>query len=80
MEFAELVSVRQSLVRQENPNMERKLVLEKAIADAVTYSRIHGILKDFFETLLPEEVKMLAKEWDMDEALRVREEEVRKAE
>ncbi|MDR0639645.1 MAG: hypothetical protein LBG27_12220 [Spirochaetaceae bacterium] len=55
--------------------MERKLVLEKAIADAVTYSSRHGILKDFFETLLPEEVNMLATEWNLDDAVQVAREE-----
>jgi hypothetical protein len=40
-----------------------------AIAEAVTYCKEHGILADFFEKLLPEEVNMLAAEWKLEDAL-----------
>jgi hypothetical protein len=45
------------------------------IAYTVTYCKEHGILKDFLENLSPEEVNMLAAEWKLEDALRVREEE-----
>jgi predicted transposase/invertase (TIGR01784 family) len=46
-----------------------------AIAYTVTYCKEHGILADFLENLSPEEVNMLAAEWKLEDALRVREEE-----
>jgi hypothetical protein len=75
VDFVTLVGIRQTELKQENPGMDRKLVLEKAIADTVSYCKRHGILEDFFGKLLPEEVNMLTKEWDYEEELRVREEE-----
>jgi hypothetical protein len=77
VEFARLVREGQARMKEERPGMERKLALEKAIADAVTYCKRHGVLRDFFENLSPEEANMLAKEWDFDEELRVRKEEGR---
>jgi hypothetical protein len=37
--------------------------------------KAHGILADFFEKLLPEEVNMLVAEWKLKEALAVEREE-----
>jgi hypothetical protein len=45
--------------------MERELALEKAIVHTVTYCKEHGILKEFLENLSPEEVNMVAAEWNM---------------
>jgi hypothetical protein len=50
-------------------------VLEKSISDAVSYCKKQNILKDFFENFRPEEANMLATEWHLEDALRVREEE-----
>jgi hypothetical protein len=62
-------------IRRENPGMGRELALEKAIAYTVAYCKEHGILKEFLENLSPEEVNMVAAEWKLEDALRVREEE-----
>jgi flagellar biosynthesis/type III secretory pathway protein FliH len=75
VDFVALANARQTELKRENPGMDRKLVLEKAIADTVSYCKRHGILEEFFGKLLPEEVNMLAQEWDYEEELRVREEE-----
>jgi hypothetical protein len=55
--------------------MGRELALEKAIVYTVAYCKEHGILKEFLENLSPEEVNMVAAEWKLEDALRVREEE-----
>jgi hypothetical protein len=62
-------------IRRENPGIERELALEKAIVYTVAYCKEHSILKEFLENLSPEEVNMVAAEWNIDDALRVREEE-----
>jgi predicted transposase/invertase (TIGR01784 family) len=46
-----------------------------AVAYTITYCKEHGILKKFLENLSPEEVNMLATEWKLEDALRIREEE-----
>ncbi|MDR1148796.1 MAG: hypothetical protein LBK66_09215 [Spirochaetaceae bacterium] len=55
--------------------MNRDIAVEKAIAYNVTYCKDHGILKGFLENLSTEEVNMLATEWKLEDAPRVREEE-----
>jgi hypothetical protein len=75
VDFVHIAGERQASIRRENPDMARALAAEKSIAYTVTYCKEHGILKDFFEKLSPEEVNMLAAEWNMEDALRVREEE-----
>jgi hypothetical protein len=75
VEFVDIVRLNQRRIREESPAARRDMVLEKAISDAVSYCKKHNILKDFFENLTPEEVNMLATEWNLEDALRVREEE-----
>jgi hypothetical protein len=75
VEFVHIAENRKALIKRENPDMKREIVLEQAIAYTVTYCKEHGILAEFLETLSPEEVNMLASEWKLEDALRVREEE-----
>jgi hypothetical protein len=75
VDFVHIADESRARIKLENPGMNRELVLEKAVAYTVTYCKEHGILKDFLENLSPEEVNMLATEWNMEDALRVREEE-----
>jgi hypothetical protein len=75
VDFVHTAEESRKQIKLENPGMKRDIVLVKAIAYTVTYCKEHGILKDFLENLSPEEVNMLATEWNMEDALRVREEE-----
>ncbi|MDR1257411.1 MAG: hypothetical protein LBJ86_06660 [Spirochaetaceae bacterium] len=75
VDFVHVADESRARIKLENPGMDRDIVLEKAVAYTVTYCKEHGILKEFLENLSPEEVNMLATEWNMEDALRVREEE-----
>jgi hypothetical protein len=75
VDFVHVAEESRKQIKLENPGMMRDIVLEKAIAYTITYCKKHGILKGFLENLSPEEVNMLATEWNMEDALRVREEE-----
>jgi hypothetical protein len=75
VEFVDTVRKNQARLKEENPGMGRGAVLERAVAQAVSYCKKHGILRDFFENLSQEETNMLATEWNLEDALRVREEE-----
>ncbi|MDR1148975.1 MAG: hypothetical protein LBK66_10125 [Spirochaetaceae bacterium] len=75
VDFVHIAEESRTRIKLENPGINRELVLEKAVAYTVTYCKRHGILKDFLENLSPEEENMLATEWNMEDALRVREEE-----
>jgi hypothetical protein len=77
VEFVNMVRVTQVQLKEENPGMGREAVLERAIALSVTYCKRHDILRDFFENLSQEEVNMLSTEWNLEDALRVCEEETR---
>jgi predicted transposase/invertase (TIGR01784 family) len=75
VDFVHTAEESRTRIKLENPGMNRDIVLEKAIAYTVTYCKRHDILKDFLENLSPEEENMLATEWKLEDALRVREEE-----
>jgi hypothetical protein len=75
MEFVDRVRTNQARLKAEKPGMKREAALERAVALAVSYCKEHDILKDFFENLSPEEANMLTTEWNLEDALRVREEE-----
>jgi hypothetical protein len=75
VDFVHIAEESRKRIKLENPGINRDIVLEKAIAYTVTYCKRHGILNDFLENLSPEEVNMLATEWKLEDALRVREEE-----
>ncbi|MDR1148125.1 MAG: hypothetical protein LBK66_05785 [Spirochaetaceae bacterium] len=75
VDFVHIAEESRKQIKLKNPGMKRDIVVEKAIAYTVTYCKDHGILNDFLENLSPEEVNMLATEWNMEDALRVREEE-----
>jgi hypothetical protein len=75
VEYVDTVRKTQLRITGENPCMERVRVREKAVADSITYCKEHNILKDFFEKLLPEEVNMLAAEWNLEDAIKVAREE-----
>jgi hypothetical protein len=75
VEFVRIAEERQAQIKYENPDMRREIVLEQAIAYTITYCKEHGILAEFLENLSPEEVNMLASEWKLEDALRIREEE-----
>ncbi|MDR1148124.1 MAG: hypothetical protein LBK66_05780, partial [Spirochaetaceae bacterium] len=75
VDFVHIAEESRKQIKLENPVIKQDIVLEKAIAYTVTYCKRHDILKDFLENLSPEEVNMLATEWKLEDALRVREEE-----
>jgi hypothetical protein len=75
VDFVHIAEESRARIKLENPGMDRELVLEKAVAYTITYCKEHGILKKFLENLSPEEVNMLATEWKLEDALRIREEE-----
>jgi hypothetical protein len=75
VDFVHIAEESRKQIKLENPGMMRDIVVEKAIAYTVTYCKEHGILNDFLENLSPEEENMLATEWNMEDALRVYEEE-----
>jgi hypothetical protein len=59
-------------LRKENPHTDLKMILEQAIAYGITYCKKQNILREFFENLSMEEQKMLADEWNLEDALRIR--------
>ncbi|MDR0663895.1 MAG: Rpn family recombination-promoting nuclease/putative transposase [Spirochaetaceae bacterium] len=77
VEYVDIVRITRERIEKENPGMDRKSAAWKAVADSVTYCKKHGILKDFFENLSPEEVNMIATEWNLEDAVKVAREEGR---
>jgi hypothetical protein len=75
VEFVHIVRKKEMELRKEKPGVDRKTILEEAIAYGVTYCKEHEILREFFEELSMEEQNMLATEWDWNEAVRVSREE-----
>ncbi|MDR1231574.1 MAG: Rpn family recombination-promoting nuclease/putative transposase [Spirochaetaceae bacterium] len=75
VEFVDLVRARQKEIQKETPGITTRLAEEAAIAYAVSYSRKQGLLKEYFEKLLPEEVNMLAQEWSVADELTIAREE-----
>jgi hypothetical protein len=74
-EFVALVREFQKDVKREEANLERDAVLHKAITRAVSYCKEHDILRSFFEGLTNEEVFMLTREWNLEDAKKVWREE-----
>jgi hypothetical protein len=68
-DYVDTVNRIKERIQRERPELDHDTVLQMAIAEAVTYCKEHGILADFFEKLLPEEVNMLAAEWKLEDAL-----------
>jgi flagellar biosynthesis/type III secretory pathway protein FliH len=77
VEFVHIVRKKETELRKEKPETDRKAILEEAIAYGITYCKEHDILRKFFEELSMEEQNMLATEWDWNEAVRVSREEGR---
>jgi hypothetical protein len=77
IQFVDIVRSRQAELKRVDPGMKPETLLEKAISYGITRCKQEGILADFFEKLSQEEVNMLATEWNLEDALRVREEETR---
>jgi hypothetical protein len=75
VEFVDTVRVNQARLKEEEPGMERGAVVERAIAQAVSYCKRRGILREFFENLSQEEKNMLTTEWNLEDAIRVAREE-----
>jgi hypothetical protein len=75
VEFVHIVRKKETELRKEKPETDRKAILEEAIAYGITYCKEHNILRKFFEELSMEEQNMLATEWDWNEAVRVSREE-----
>jgi hypothetical protein len=75
VKFVDIVRNRETGMKRETPGMDRGMILEQAIAYGITYCKEHNILREFFENLSMEERKMLAAEWKLEDALRVRWEE-----
>jgi predicted regulator of amino acid metabolism with ACT domain len=75
VEFVDTVRANQARLKKEIPSMKREAVLEKAVAQAVSYCKEHNILKNFFESLSPEEANMLTTEWNLEDAIQVAREE-----
>jgi hypothetical protein len=75
VEFVDIARKARERMLKGNPEINREAALEAAVSEAVAYCKEHGILKDFFEKLKPEEVNMLATEWKLEDALVVEREE-----
>jgi hypothetical protein len=73
--FVDMVRAYQKGVRKENPGKGPEEILKLAIIKAIEYCKKHNILMDFWNRLTNEEVNMLTSEWNLEDALAVREEE-----
>jgi hypothetical protein len=72
VKFVDIVRGKEMELRKENPHTDLKMILEQAIAYGITYCKKQNILREFFENLSMEEQKMLAAEWNLEDALRIR--------
>jgi len=62
-------------IRKEYPELDRKVVLRRAIVQTIEYCKTHDILKEYLEKLTMEEQNMLAREWNLEDAIAVAKEE-----
>jgi len=67
----------EKLIRKEYPELDRKVVLRRAIVQTIEYCKTHDILKEYLEKLTMEEQNMLAREWNLEDAIAVAKEEGR---
>jgi hypothetical protein len=74
-EYIDTVIRIQKRISKESPGINGDTARLMAIAEAISDCKSRGILTGFFESLLPEEVNMIAKEWNLEEALVVEREE-----
>jgi hypothetical protein len=72
VKFVDIVRGKETELRKGNPEADREMILEQAIAYGITYCKKQNILREFFENLSMEEQKMLAAEWNLEDALRIR--------
>ncbi|GHU25295.1 hypothetical protein FACS1894164_14180 [Spirochaetia bacterium] len=80
VEFVDRVRNYQEVLAKEKPGINREAVLNFAIVRAIEYCKHHNILADFWNRLTNEEVNMLTSEWNLEDALAVREEEAKQEE
>ena len=73
--FVDIVRTNQEIVSKDKAGISREEVLKLALIKAIEYCKKHNILADFLNGLSNEEVNMLTSEWNLEDALAVREEE-----
>ncbi|GHU48074.1 hypothetical protein FACS1894200_04460 [Spirochaetia bacterium] len=74
--FVDKVQEEKERVQKTKPTMPPDEMQRTAVAKAIEYCKQHGILVEYWQSLTQEELNMLATEWNLKDALEVREEEI----